>query len=305
MQKAYIEALFALAQADASILSIAADNGTDYDWLFQRDLPEQFLNVGISEQNMVAVAAGLSTTGFIPFVTTAGAFMVYRAYEFIRDDICLGKRNVKMFASGSGMSISNLGPTHHTTEDVALLRTLPNLTVFSPATPSELKRAVNEAYRIAGPVYIRAGMSGERDDLVTFDRLDKACCVVEGREAALCVSGSIVHEAVQAAARLKASGINAGVYHFAQLMPFDAETVERLADEAKLIVTLEEHSRFGGLGGLVAEVLAERSKHAPLMRLGLEGFACGYGTQAEMRKQNHLSADDVFQAVWSKMGGKA
>lgn len=114
MQKAYIQALFKLAQEDPNVLSLVADNGTDYDWLFQRDLPDQYLNVGIAEQNMIAVSAGLADTGFVPFVTTAGAFMIYRAYEFIRDDLCLGKRNVKMFASGSGLSMWRRAPSRRT-----------------------------------------------------------------------------------------------------------------------------------------------------------------------------------------------
>ena len=300
MQRAYIDALFELAQKDASVVSLVADNGTDYDWLFQRDFPEQFHNVGIAEQNMVAMAAGLADTGFVPFITTAGAFLIYRAYEFIRNDICIGHKNVKLIATGSGMSISNLGPTHHTTEDIALLRTLPGLTVFSPATPEEVKLAVKEAYRIAGPVYIRIGMTGESNFTEPSDSLYKANCMAEGTDVAICCTGSIGQEVLRAVEALKEKGISAGAYSFESISPFDAETVTWLSEEVRLLVTVEDHNQNCGLGSMIAGVLAQKAHHAPLLTIGMDGFAAGYGTQTEMREQNGLSADAIAERIWKR-----
>lgn len=295
MQKAYIDALFALAQKDQTVVSLVADNGTDYDWLFQRDLPHQFYNVGIAEQNMVAIAAGLSDAGFIPFITTAGAFMIYRAYEFIRNDICIGHKNVKLIATGSGMSISNLGPTHHTTEDIALLRTLPDLTVFSPSTPEEVTMAIQEAYAIQGPVYIRIGMTGESNFVQRTASLYKANCMADGSDVAICCTGSIGQTVLLAVDILKKKGISAAAYAFSSIVPFDTDTVHQLSEQFRLLVTVEDHRRSCGLGSIIATVLAEKGQHAPLLTIGLEGFATGYGKQADMRSQNGLSADAIAE----------
>lgn len=307
MQKAYINALSELAAEDARVVSILADNGTDYDWLFQRDYPRQFLNVGIAEQNMVALGAGLSTCGYVPFMLTAGAFLAYRAYEFIRDDVCLPRRNVKLIASGSGLSIANLGPTHHTTEDLACLRPLPNLTILTPASPSQVGLAVREARRIDGPVYIRMGMSGEKE---LFDDQPaaypyRACCLREGAHAAILAVGSMAEEGLIAAELLKAQGVDAAVYAFASMNPFDGETVRRLAKNVRLLVTAEEHSVTGGLGSACAEALAELPAHAPLARIGLEGrFAQGYGVLKQMRSMNGLDGASIATRVldaWRKL----
>lgn len=299
MLRAYISALYELAQRDSRVISIQADNGTDYDWMFQRDFPDRFFNVGIAEQNMVALGAGLASKGFIPFVSTAGAFLTYRAGEFIRDDVCFGRRNVKMMASGSGLSISNLGPTHHTTEDLAFLRALPNLTILSPTTPSEVGAAVAEAYRIDGPVYLRLGMNGEPELGEPCGSADPyhARCLKGGEQTAIFVTGSIAAEALEAAQMLDTFGISTGVYSFAALSPLDRDTIFRIASSVRLVVTLEEHSVIGGLGSAVAECLSELPAHAPVCRMGLMGFAKGYGTLAQMRRTNHLDGLSVAERI--------
>lgn len=300
MQRAYLDALAKLAQTDENVVSVVADNGTDYDWLFQRDFPNQFCNVGIAEQNMVAMAAGLSDMGLIPFITTAGAFLIYRAYEFIRNDICLGHKNVKMIATGSGVSISNLGPTHHTTEDIALLRTLPGLTVFSPSTPEEVPMAVREAYKINGPVYIRLGMTGESNFAQASQNIYRANCLLTGTDVAICCTGSIGQTAVEAAQMLQKSGLSAGVYAFSCLNPLDTDTVEQLSQQVRLLVTVEDHNRTCGLGGLVASVLAGQGSHAPLLAIGTDGFAAGYGRQEEVRNQNAMSSSAIVEKIQRK-----
>ena len=163
MQSAYIGKLMQLAEKDHNILHILADSGTGYDEMFRRNFPDQIYNFGISEENMVAAAAGMATVGKIPFVFTAGAFLAYRSMEFIRDDICFQNLNVKVIGMGSGLSWSSLGPTHHTTEDIAVLRAIPNLMILSPATPRQVSESVEIAYEYQGPVYVRIGMNHEKE----------------------------------------------------------------------------------------------------------------------------------------------
>ena len=205
MQKAYIDAVYELAQNDKNVVMLTADNGTDFDKWFQREFPEQYFDMGISEGNMVGVAAGMTTCGKIPFVQTAGAFLTYRAFEFIRNDVCLQKSNVKLVGSGSGLSISTLGPTHHTTEDISILRSLPGMTILSPCSPKEVYECIYAAYKIQGPVYIRLGMNGEEEiypSEYTF-QLGKCVEICKGKDAVIFVTGSIIAEAIKAAAMLK------------------------------------------------------------------------------------------------------
>ena len=162
MQKSYITKLMEIAQKDKNVLHLLADSGTGYDELFVHNFPDQIYNFGIAEENMVGAAAGMATVGKIPFVYTAGAFLAYRSLEFIRDDICLQNLNVKITGMGSGLSWCTLGPTHHTTEDIGILRSLPGLTILSPSTPIQVAECVEEAYNIEGPVYIKIGMNKRR-----------------------------------------------------------------------------------------------------------------------------------------------
>ena len=163
MQRAYINSLYQLIQEDKDVISVLSDSGTDYDEMLKREFPEQCINLGIAEENLIGVAAGLAVGGKIPFVYTSGAFLAYRAYEFIRDDVCLQNNNVKIVGMGSGLAWSTLGPSHHTLEDISALRAIPNLLILSPASPKELAEMVKFAYQYIGPVYIRMGMSKERE----------------------------------------------------------------------------------------------------------------------------------------------
>ena len=159
MQRAYLSKLLELAENNADVLHLVADSGTGFDEMFKHSFPGQMINFGIAEEHMVAASAGLATAGKIPFVYTAGAFLAYRSLEFIRNDICFQNLNVKIVGMGSGLAWCSLGPTHHTTEDIAVLRAIPNLMILSPATPVQVSQCVELAYRHTGPVYIRIGMN--------------------------------------------------------------------------------------------------------------------------------------------------
>ena len=163
MQRAYLSKLMEIAEKNSNVLHLVADSGTGYDEMFQRNFPLQMFNFGIAEEHMVAAAAGMATAGKIPFVYTAGAFLAYRSLEFIRDDICFQNLNVKVVGMGSGLAWCSLGPSHHTTEDIAVLRAIPNLKILSAATPLQTAACVEEAYQHQGPVYIRIGMNNEKE----------------------------------------------------------------------------------------------------------------------------------------------
>lgn len=305
MQSAYIGKLMELAQQDANILHILADSGTGYDEMFRHHFPRQIFNFGIGEENMVAVAAGMATVGKIPFVFTAGAFLAYRALEFIRDDVCFQNLNVKLVGMGSGLAWSSLGPTHHTTEDLAVLRSLPHLTVLSPATPKQVAECVELAYQIQGPVYIRIGMNQEKEFFGDDYHMEpvKLDVLRTGGDVAVFSTGSILEEADAAVSMLEADGIPAFLVSAASIKPFDGEGAKKIAEQVKLIVTVEEHNVTGGLGTLLSEIFAAQGILVRQHRIGLaDVFAQGYGSQKEVRRQNGLDAEGIYQSIREVLG---
>lgn len=307
MQRAYISKLMELVEADERVLHLVADSGTGFDEMFRRNFPGRMLNFGIAEEHMTAVAAGLATAGKIPFVYTAGAFLAYRSLEFIRDDICFQNLNVKIVGMGSGLAWSSLGPSHHTTEDIAVLRALPNLRVLSPATPLQVAACVEEAHSCTGPVYIRIGMNNEKEFFEEGYRLpDSGQDVLRGdkggasgKRVVIFCTGSILEDVMGAADILEEAGIAATVVNVARIKPFDEGNLLRNAENADMLVTVEEHNIYGGLGGIAAEVLAGHGVGKKLFRIGLNDvFAEGYGrTQEIVREANHLDALSIARAV--------
>lgn len=300
MQRAYISKLMELAQMDNKVLHVLADSGTGYDEMFRVNFPEQIINFGIAEEHMVAAAAGMAAAGRLPFVYTAGAFLAYRAYEFIRDDLCFQNLNVKVVGMGSGLSWSSLGPTHHTTEDVAVLRVLPNLTILSPATPIQAAACVEEAYRIQGPVYIRIGMNHEKeyfDEAYEFI-VGKNEVLIDGAEITIFTTGSILEEVMDAGLLLREEDILVNVVNVCSIKPVDTENIFEMAKKSNLFFTVEEHSIYGGLGSIISEILAENGIGIRNVRIGLkDAFAVGYGTHKEVRRQNGLDAASLVKKI--------
>lgn len=248
---------------------------------------------------MIAAAAGMASCGKIPFCYTIGAFLAYRALEFIRNDVCYQKQNVKIVGIGSGCAYANLGPTHHTTEDIAILRSMPGLTIFSPASPLESKKATRAAYEWDGPVYLRLGRNGEPEIYEKdYDFVPgKGITMRDGKDVTLIGTGGIVLDVLDAAKKLGTQGISARVVNMHTLKPLDEEIIQKVAEETKTIVTVEEHSIYGGLGGAVAEVLAEYGGNVRFRRIGLTDFVEGYGDPASVKKMNGIDSDAVIKAV--------
>lgn len=300
MNSAYIGKIMELAEKDHDVLHLLADSGTGYDEMFRKNFPDQIINFGIGEENMIAAAAGLATVGKKPFVFTAGAFLAYRAMEFIRDDVCFQNLNVKIIGMGSGLSWSSLGPTHHTTEDVAVLRSLPNLMILSPATPRQVSGCVQAAYEHNGPVYIRIGMNREKeffseDYVYAPNRND---ILMNGDDLFVFTTGSILEEVYKACAMLKKDGIEVGLVNVTSIKPFNDTEVFMAAKKNRKIITVEEHNIHGGLASIISEINSYQGLGIKVIPIGMEDvFAKGYGNQFNVRKQNGLDADSIYNKI--------
>lgn len=299
MRTAYLDTLYELAQKDKRVYALISDNGAIVYDKYRRDLPEQYLNLGISEANMIGMAAGMASCGKIPFAYTIGAFLAYRAFEFIRNDVCIQNQNVKIVGTGAGQVYSALGPTHHSTEDLGGLRALPNLTILCPASPLEVKKATKAAYEHDGPVYLRLGTNKEAE---VYEKdyefqIGKAVTLKKGKDITLIGTGSILKDVLDAAEQLENKGISARVIDMHTIKPVDKETIIKAVEETGKIVTVEDHNVIGGLGSAVAEMVAEYGKSIKFKRLGLENFSKGYGTYDEVKLSNRIGQRDICKQI--------
>lgn len=298
MRNAYIESLRKLANDNKNILALVSDNGIIVYDKFRKECPEQFVNFGIAEATMVGAAAGMASCGKIPFVYTIIPFLTMRAYEQIRNDVCLQNQNVKLVGIGAGLSYSTLGPTHHGTEDVSIMRVLPNLSIISPATPLEAVEATFAAAEIQGPVYLRLGNYKDYDfylDKKYKFEFGRALKIAEGTDVTIIATGSIVAEALIAGEELQQEGITLRILNMHTIKPLDHQAIIDAAKDTRAILSLEEHSVCGGLGGAIAESLLE-NYHQPVVfaRMGLKGvFGTGYGTYSSLRYDNKLDKESI------------
>lgn len=305
MQKAFINKMYDIAGERREIVLLTADNGTDFDILFARAYPGQYYNMGIAEENMVAVAAGMALCGKIPFVCSSGAFLAYRAFEFIRNDICFQNQNVKIIALGSGMSISALGPTHHTTEDFGALRTLPNLRLLSLASPMEVDKAIDYALHYNGPVYLRMGMNAKdewhKDEAFSLEKIN---ILKEGGDAVIFVTGGVVKAALEAAYALKSS-LDVCVAEVISIKPLDEKGILELARHRKYIFSMEDHNVINGLGTGIADVLNQYDCARRVVKLGLNDcFADGFGSQEALLEHNGLGTEALARRIRKEVCGE-
>lgn len=299
MRATYLNMLYELAQKDSRVVSLVADNGLIVYDDFRRDFPERYFNFGIAEGNMVAAAAGMASCDIIPYCYTINAFLAYRSYEFIRDDVCFQNQNVKIVGIGTGLAYSTLGPSHHTTEDIALLRSLPNLTVFSPATRSEVRWMIKKSYEIQGPVYIRLGNNKEDFyETVPHFTLGEPSVVSRGSDITIMTTGPILNEVMMASKLLGQAGISAQVISVHTLKPLNNKMVADMATKTGKLVIVEEHNTIGGLYAAIAEALVEYNQVVPILKIGLEDqFAIGYGTLEEVREANKLDHNSIYWKI--------
>lgn len=308
MRNAYLEALYDLAKNNRQIMSLNADIGTIVFDKFKADFPDQFINFGVAEPNMISAAAGMASCGKIPFTYTIIPFITMRTYEQIRNDVCLQKMNVKIVGVGAGLVYSTLGPTHHAIEDIAIMKVLPNMTIVSPADPLEAKKATFAAAQIEGPVYLRLGTSKEpavyqHDYDFTIGR---GVQLKDGKDATIIATGSIVHDALQAVEELEKGKISVRLVNIHTIKPIDKEIILHAACETKAILTLEEHNVEGGLGSSVASIILEESD-VPIKfkRLGINDCFCSfYGTHQELKSHYGIAKEDIIREVKYLYGQK-
>ncbi len=303
MRTAYLNTLYDLALNDKRVYALISDNGAIVYDKYRKDLAAQYLNLGISEANMLGMAAGMASCGKIPFAYTIGAFLAYRSFEFIRNDICLQKQNVKIVGTGSGETYSALGPTHHSTEDLGCLRSLPNLVIVSPASPMEVVKATIAAYQYEGPVYLRLGTNKEPEIYNRDYRFEigKGVTVKNGNDITLIGTGSILKDILDASDLLEKEKICARVINMHTIKPIDEKIILQAAEETGRIITVEDHNIIGGLGSAVAEVIAESGQGVLFKRLGLQDFSHGYGTYKQVKEMNGIGIKQIYDEVISAM----
>jgi len=305
MRNAFISEITRLA-GDEKVIVLLADNGIIVFDEYRRKFPRQVVNLGIAESNMIAMSAGMANCGLKPFVYTIIPFLTMRPYEFIKNDICYQKRNVKLIGTGAGFAYSTLGPTHHAIEDLAIMRALPHMIVVSPADPRETRKATKALYETESPAYMRIG-TGNNPSVYPGDYefvVGKGVVLKEGRDVAIIGTGTILAEVLKAAESLKAEGISAKVVNIHTLKPLDEELILGISRDMDAVVTVEEHLITGGLGSSVAELLAEKGERKNhFLRIGLrDSFCQGYGNIDEVRQANGLDRCQIAGEIRKFMG---
>jgi len=302
MRDAFIATLSELAKKDKKIILITADLGFGVFNKYREELPKQFLNVGVAEQNMTGVATGMALEGYTVFTYSIANFPTLRCLEQIRNDAAYHGANVKVVAIGGGFSYGALGMSHHATEDLAIMRAIPEVTVVSPGCIWETQRATEALVNTPGTCYLRLDKSNAGDTSLPGEvfQIGKARRLKEGKDLTIVTTGGILCEVLAAFDRLqKEHQINCRVVNVHSLKPFDEEEILSAASETGGIVTVEEHVVEGGLGGLVAEICLENGQPPRLFhRIGLRGgFASKVGSQEYLRKHYDMSEDAIVNAV--------
>lgn len=304
MRNAFADEVTRLAALDPRLVLLSGDIGNKLFDRVKEVRVEAFLNCGIAEANMIGVAAGLAMSGLRPIVYTIAPFTTTRCFEQIRVDACYHRVPVTIVGTGAGLSYAELGPTHHSLEDLAILRTLPEMSVVAPCDVYELRQALAAALNQDGPMYIRIGKKGEPaiHTAAPAFALGRAIPVLPGTDIALLATGTIMPEVLAAAAILQAQGISAEVVSFHTVKPLDETYLRQAAQRFRLIVTVEEHGRIGGFGSAVAEWRAIEGVAVPQLLLGTaDEFMHEIGDQAYARQRFGLTATQIAQRVADRL----
>ena len=302
MRNAFAAAITELAAADPRVVVLSGDIGNRLFDAFRDRFPDRFYNCGVAEANMTSVAGGMALCGLRPFVYTITPFVTTRVMEQIRIDLCYHHVPATIVGTGSGLSYASLGPTHHSLEDVAMLRALPNMTVVCPADATEVGLALAAVLKIDGPAYIRLGKKGEPavHRQVPALVIGKGITIREGNDVCLLGLGNMVATAVETAALLESGGVSARVVSMHTVKPLDEELLGEAFRRFSIVAVVEEHSRIGGLGGAVAEWLAARQPKPAgrLMAFGTpDEFLCESGSQRHARRHCGLLPDMIAAAI--------
>lgn len=298
-RESYGEALIQIGYENKNIVVLDADlskstktNG------FKKEFPDRFFNAGIAEQNLMGMAAGMSNIGLVPFASTFAVFATGRAFEIIRNSICYPKANVKIAATHAGITVGEDGGSHQSIEDIALMCSLPNMTVIVPADHREAMEATKAAAMMEGPVYLRFGRCNTEDifdDSYKFE-IGKGTEIKKGDDAAIIATGMMVQKAIEAAKYLESEGIHVRVINISTIKPIDKEIIIKAAKETKGIVTAEEHSIIGGLGSMVSSVVCDKYP-CKVKMIGIEDKFGESGTPDELMEKFKLTSDAISESI--------
>lgn len=303
MRETSLRCVHELAKRDERVVFLGSDLGAETLKDMRREMPERFFMEGVSEAALVGMAAGLALEGRIPYFNTIGTFITRRCFEQVVDDLCLHRLPVRLIGSGGGLVYAPLGPTHQAIEDLAIFRALPHMTIIAPADAVEMRRFMEASLDVPGPIYVRLGKGG--DPVVTPDVpfvIGRGVPLREGNDALLVTTGIMAKACLDAAARLATRGIRAGVLHLPTVKPLDVEAILSRAAKARAIVSVEEHTVIGGLGGAVAEVIAEGGLVGAkrFARMGIPDVFCDrYGSQAGLLERFGLTEAKIAERVLS------
>lgn len=307
MRDTFVRTLVALAKADKNIELITGDLGFGVLKPFWEQVPDQFTNAGIAEQNMTTVAAGMALEGKTVFTYSIGNFPTLRCLEQIRNDCAYHNANVKIVCIGGGFVYGSLGMSHQATEDLAILRALPDVVVMAPGDLVEAEECTKALAAYPGTAYLRLGRGGEKriHDKIENFRIGKAIKVKDGKRIAIFSTGAIFEEVQGAYNLLAEAGFEPAVYTFPTVKPIDKDVIEQVSREYELVVTVEEHNAVGGFGSAVAEVMAEmRQKQAHLLRIGMNDmYAVRVGNQKYLREQYGMSAAQIAARIEEEING--
>jgi transketolase len=299
MRKAYGEALVQLGAERGDIVVLSADvQSSDFSFMFEAAYPQRFINVGIAEPALVDVAVGLANSGRIPIANTFAFLFATRALEMVRTHLCFGGANVKLAAAYAGLSDSFDGPTHQTVSDLAIMRSLPRMTIVVPADPLAAKKLLPQVVAWNGPVYFRLCRNEVPEIFTTAyaPEIGKGITLMDGEDATVIACGVMVARSIQAARQLAQKGIRLRVVEMHTLKPLDTDLIVRCALETGALVTAEEHSIIGGLGGAVAECLSQHSP-VPLERVGVNDTFTESGPYSELLDKYGMSVEAVVAAA--------
>lgn len=302
MRKTSLDMVYELAKRDRRVVFIGSDLGPDTLKQLKAEFPGQFLMEGVSEANIVTMAAGLAMEGKIPYINTIATFLTRRCFEQIVLDLGLHNTKVRLIASGGGVVYAPLGPTHLAIDDIAILRTVPNMTILAPADADEMRRLMLQTLEVEGPIYVRLGKGGDpivsRADLPC--EIGKGILMREGKDALIACTGICLQVALAAADELEKQGVAASVLHLHTLKPLDATAVYENASRVPVIVTIEEHTTIGGLGSAVAEIIAEAGFNPSkrFKRMGIpDVFPDQYGSQASLMARYGITSTDLAATI--------
>ena len=308
MRDAFTRALMREAAKDPKLTLVTGDLGFGVLKPFWETYPDQFINAGIAEQAMTGLAAGLARTGRTVLTYSIGNFPTLRCIAQIRNDCAYHDANVKVVCVGGGFVYGSLGMSHHATEDMAILRALPGVTVFTPGDPHEVEAIVPIMLKTPGTCYLRLGRGGEpylHEGPLTDWQIPKALTMRQGSDVALLSAGGIMTQTLGAAELLKEQGVSAEVVSFPCIKPIDTEKIAELAARFRHIVTVEEHSVVGGFGSAVSEVLAELGAPCKLHRIGMpDVYSCIVGTQQYLRGEYQMDDKAICRRTLEWLGGQ-